>query len=264
MKEKTISEEALAILSECTQDGQIVRINSGQLTRPMYKEVNSVLVAIGGKWSRSAKGHVFEEPANEISDMLEGCIVTGLAIPLRPSGYFKTPRAVAEHMCDLAGIHKDMKVLEPSGGSGDLANVIATRKPCTLIIIEKDFKLIRVLEEKFWRHPKVDRPPYIQIIEGDFFDHNEKYDAIVMNPPFIRLSEIDHIMHAWDCLTFSGKVVSVASSSITFRREKKAVVFREFLNQNGRIEELPEGSFKDSGTMVKSVLVVLEKRRSKG
>jgi hypothetical protein len=81
-----------------------------------------------------------------------------------------------------------------------------------------------------------------------------------MNPPFIRLSEIDHILHAWKCLAPGGWLVSVASGGIRFRRDKKAIGFREFIAlHGGRVLDLPEGSFKDSGTMVNCVLVALYK-----
>ena len=145
---KRISEAALAVLSECTQEGQTVKINSGQLARPLYKEVDDVLRAIGGKWNTRVRLHVFTEPDSEIADMLEQCIQTGKITPLRPDGYFPTPDAVACHMIDIADIRPGMFVLEPSAGRGDLAdhvNVSGVR----LVCIEQDPKLVRALHERF-------------------------------------------------------------------------------------------------------------------
>ncbi len=260
-----ISEAALAVLSECTTFGQTVKINSGQLERPLYKEVDEVLRAIGGKWNTHSRLHVFTEPDSEIADMLEGCIQTGIATPLRPNGYFVTPDAVACQMMDIADIRPGMFVLEPSAGSGDLADHVNV-SGVHLVCIEQDPKLVRALHERFGHLENSNRARVV-ILEGDFLTYpwprlgavQPNFDRVLMNPPFIRLSEITHILHAWDCLKPGGRLVSVASASINFRREPRAVAFRTFVKSCGRIEELPEGSFKESGTMVNSVLVILNK-----
>jgi hypothetical protein len=155
-----------------------------------------------------------------------------------------------------------MSVLEPSAGRGDLAdhvNVSGVR----LVCIEQDPKLVRALHERFG-HQENSKRASVTILEGNFLTYScqPNYDRVLMNPPFIRLSEITHILHAWDCLKPGGWIVSVASSSITFRLEPRAVAFREFVESHGRIEEIPQGSFKKSGTRVNCVLVILNKRAS--
>jgi hypothetical protein len=82
----------------------------------------------------------------------------------------------------------------------------------------------------------------------------------VMNPPFENKQEIDHIRHAFKFLKSGGRLVSVMSPSPTFSSDRKSVAFREWVEGlGGEIVELPEGSFKESGTGVSSKLVVLDK-----
>lgn len=267
-REKRISQEALSVLTECVQDGQVVRIAGGQLDRKLYEEVDSILRAIGGKWNRGRKGHVFQEPVNEVADMLEGCIATGRVIPLRPNGYFRTPPAVARELILAADIREGMSVLEPSAGDGAIVSelldffgwngegLLGKRH---LTCNELDQKLHLLLLEKFTCFRAL-QAGGIDILNRDFLALDTKYDRIIMNPPFIRLSEIDHILHAQECLKEGGRVVSVASASITFHRAKKAVDFRAHVEQCGYIKPFPPGSFKESGTMVNCVMCVLNAR----
>lgn len=50
------------------------------------------------------------------------------------------------------------------------------------------------------------------------------------------------------------------AESAFFRSDKKSVAFRKWLDKNGGYsEKLPEGAFKESGTMVNARLVVIVK-----
>lgn len=262
-KERKISEPALAILSECTISGHNVTINSGQLARELYEEVNFALVGIGGKWNRKAKAHVFEEPEDEIYDMLEGCMETGLAVPLHRGDYFMTPPETAKRLIELADLRHDQKILEPSAGEGALIDAILTAfmgdtgRIRAVDAIEKDLNRYQKLCRKYsevgtgrWFHPYP--MDFLSWVPG------RVYDRIVMNPPFGRLTDIDHVTHAWELLKRDGRLVSVMSAGVTFRREKKVVLFRELVARYGSIEPLPRDSFKFSGTGVNTVVVVLK------
>lgn len=262
MKDRTITIEARAVLSLCEVSGQTVFIHSGQLERKLYEEVNAVLAGIGGKWNRKAKGHLFEEPTDEIVEMLEGCMATGLAVPLHRNGFFETPTATADKLLDLAefdATHGSYSILEPSAGTGNLIHAVMARLRRedirSLDAVENDQKNFGKLCGKFRDQPWL-HPYHIDFL---VWNPQTQYDRIIMNPPFYRLSEIDHIMHAWELLAPSGILVSVAGSGVTFRREAKATQFREFVDEHGSIEPLPEGSFKFSGTGVNTVVVKLSK-----
>jgi type I restriction-modification system DNA methylase subunit len=83
-----------------------------------------------------------------------------------------------------------------------------------------------------------------------------EYDRVVMNPPFAKQADIKHVMHALKFLKPDGKLVSVMSASVDFRDNKLTKEFRDLIaERGGRIEALPDGAFKESGTMVRTVIV---------
>ena len=103
--------------------------------------------------------------------------------------------------------------------------------------------------------------PYEVIIGQDFLQYEgERWDRIVMNPPFSRQQDIDHVMKAHSFLSENGILVSVMSVSFRFRTNRKSEEFREFLDSVGAsVYDLPEGAFKESGTMIRSCIVVIRK-----
>lgn len=88
----------------------------------------------------------------------------------------------------------------------------------------------------------------------------DRVSRIVMNPPFTRFQDIDHIRHAYDLLDEGGILVSVASESPFFRSEKKAVEFRAFLDEaRAEVIRLETGAFHESGTEIPVRLVKIRK-----
>ena len=87
---------------------------------------------------------------------------------------------------------------------------------------------------------------------------NPIYDRVVMNPPFDKQADIKHVMHALKFLKPDGLLVSVMSAGVTFRDNKLTVDFRALIRERGGdIEALPDGSFKESGTGVNTVIVTI-------
>lgn len=150
-------------------------------------------------------------------------------------GYFPTPRPLAESLVERADIRPGMKVLEPSAGKGNIADAIREAQPgAKLDTIEPSTTLRSILKLK--GH---------ELAGDDFLNHTDKYDRIVMNPPFENGQDIDHVRHAYDSLEPGGKLVSIMSEGPFFRNDKKATTFREWLDDvGGTSEKLPEGSFK--------------------
>lgn len=247
MISKKLSNDVLAILSAAEIEGNTVRLTCGQLDRKLYVDVNAALEALGGKWNRKTRGHDFpSDPAEK----LENAILTGEVTPPSKNGYFPTPKTVVKQLLDLADLSDGMTVLEPSAGQGAIADelrAIGFEPFCCEILPEN----VKVLKEKSYYMPT-----------QDFFTLQEKdrFDRVIMNPPFERQADIDHVLHAFELLRAKGKLVSVMSAGITFRADKKAVAFREFVDAHlGEIIPLPQGSFEESGTGVNSVIVVIPK-----
>jgi len=99
---------------------------------------------------------------------------------------------------------------------------------------------------------------YKRISNADFLQifPIKEYDRVIMNPPFGKQQDIKHVTHALEFLKPDGLLVSVMSSSVTFRSNRLTVDFRDIIEaRNGRIEALQENAFKSSGTMARTIIV---------
>lgn len=247
-EENVVSTDAMTIISEATVIGNLVKLNCGQLERSQYEKVANILKKMGGNWNRAKEGFTFKtDPA----DLLDHLFLTGKIQKVEKFGYFPTPRALAESVVALAKLKPGTKVLEPSAGQGGLAEIIAMDvSKENIVCLELQEENARVLLEKGFN-----------VIQTDFMtvDPMPAYDACIMNPPFERLQDIQHVMHAWEFLKPGGVLVAIMALSFTFRSDKKCVDFREFVEEHGTYSRNPEGSFKSSGTAVNTVTVFLEK-----
>lgn len=250
-----ITDNILSILGECRVEGDTLFLPDRQLDRPTYQAVNKVLVNIGGKWNRKAKGHVFAD--GDPAELLNNVLMTGETVDLKKQyQFFPTPRPVAERMCQMAELDSTCVVLEPSCGKGDLADVIFEAGVKALYCVELNLDMGRYLKDK----------PYTAMTGVDFLEFakdqgiEHEWGRIVMNPPFTKQQDIDHILAAYDVLSPGGILVSVVSESPFFWANKKAVAFREFLDSHGaEMVHLDEGAFRESGTMVRTRIIKLKK-----
>ena len=99
---------------------------------------------------------------------------------------------------------------------------------------------------------------YRQVINVDFLvlqpDPNNLYDRIVMNPPFDRERDVDHVMHALKFLKPDGFLISIMSAGTEFRETKKATQFRTLMQQmKAQWQDLPAGSFSSAGTNINTL-----------
>lgn len=217
----------------------------GQLDRKQYQAVDEVIKNIGGKWNRKAKAHVFQENP---TDKLEQVLLIGEITKPKKFGYFPTPLKLAQQVVALAEISQDHAVLEPSAGQGGIADHVPYKDllDCVELLSEN----ITILEQKGYR-----------VISGNFLEVEIApiYDRVVMNPPFEKQADIDHVLKAWEYVKPGGRLVSIMASNVVFRENRKTVEFRELLESHGTLEHNPVGSFKESGTMVNTVIIVMDK-----
>jgi predicted RNA methylase len=251
----------LAILNESKLEDNILFLPKRELDRNTYLEVNKVLELLGGKWNRKAKGHIFSE---DVEEMLNDVINYGEVTDHKKEyQFFPTPPEIVKQMIELAEIKKYDIVLEPSAGEGAIAYEI--RKITDLVcVVELNPKMYEKIANDFWGHWNED---FLK------FFSTGGYDKVVMNPPFSKQHDIDHIMRAFEllnkrCLGLDGDIiyeggilVSVVSESAFFRSNKKSQDFRDWLQMNNaEIIDLEPGAFKSSGTMVKTRIIKIVKR----
>jgi predicted RNA methylase len=245
---KHVDPAALAVISSGIVEGNSFSITSGQLDRKLYTAVNEALENIGGKWNRAQKTHIFpQDPTNAIEDLL----LTGTTVNEKQLyQFFETPREVADRVIELADIQPGMSVLEPEAGRGALLDALPDIDKVNVTCVELDPKHVPILKGK-----------HSDVIQQDFmtFQPAALFDRIIMNPPFTKQQDIDHVLHAYELLANGGRLVAIMSPGFTFRVNKKSVEFKELVELAGFYEELPEGAFKESGTGVRTVIVVLSR-----
>lgn len=251
-----VSDSVMSILSLCVCDGSTLCLPPGQLARNDYIAVNKVLEQIGAKWNRKRGAHIVEGDAQ---DALDQVLTTGVVQNKKQElGFFETPIAVIGPMIRLANLAPHHQALEPSAGRGAIAAHVAPlveHLDCWEIDPTHPLDLVRAAAPR-------DR---VDIYHGDFlaqsFDGKRPYDRIVMNPPFARGADVQHVMHAYQTLASGGLLVSVMSAGITFKEDARTKAFRALVSEvAGDVLPLPDGSFRSSGTDVNTVLVVLPAR----
>ena len=168
-------------------------------------------------------------------------------------GYFPTPSPVVATLLDYARLEPGLTVLEPSAGSGNIADTIRSQFPTVqLHCYELNRRLAELLKLKG------------HYVGGDDFLIDGQiariYDRIVMNPPFEKQADIDHVRKAFSLLKPHGILVSVMAPGFEFRQDRKSADFRAWLEEIGASwENLPDGSFKTSGTGVSAKLLVIHR-----
>ena len=152
--------------------------------------------------------------------------------------------------------------LEPSAGTGRIAQAIKDAGH-TPNCIEIQYRAVELLKSRGFNVQQGDfleMDPHNGITEPGRVTLPLRADIIIMNPPFSKGQDIDHVLHAWSCLDLGGRIVAIMSEGVFYRKDKKAEAFRAFLDRSGGYsEKLPPGTFKSSGTGVNARLVILDK-----
>lgn len=173
-------------------------------------------------------------------------------------GYFPTPASIVEQLIEAAEIECDHAVLEPSAGCGDIAQAVDA-VPCGIVAcVEINPEMCQVLESKGFA-----------VECGDFLNETPtpEFDRVVMNPPFERDGDIQHVMHAFRFLKPGGRLVAIMSEGPFFRTGTRSKDFRKWLEHHkGTSEQLPDDAFSRPDakrkTKIRTRLVVVDKEPS--
>lgn len=158
--------------------------------------------------------------------------------------YFPTPDDVIRMMVDEAEIEDDMSVLEPSAGDG---------------------RIIRHIQDR-WKGIDVsgyeidpERAREAGVMCFDFMQVYAKptYDRVIMNPPFSQGRWYKHVLHAYNMLKPGGRLVAIIPNGAINQKyhERWETMMKGFVNEI----PLPKGTFKESGTMIETRILVVEK-----
>lgn len=165
---------------------------------------------------------------------------------------FPTPPTLAARMAAAAALRPGGWVLEPSAGTGALVEAVRALEPSSVVVaVEQNLDLANQLASRY---------KGTVVMPGDFlsktpFELQAPFDSIVMNPPFKDAEDIRHIKHAIDLLKTGGRLVAICANG-----PRQNAQLRPFIEeQGGAWEELPAGSFAESGTNVHAALITFTK-----
>lgn len=168
-------------------------------------------------------------------------------------GFFPTPNNLIEQLLGFAYINENDLILEPSAGKGDILDVIAEMRNSkkNLHAVEINPTLREILTIKGY-----------DVVANDFLSYNPpfKYDRIIMNPPFEKGLDIDHVNHALTLLKPNGILVSIMSEGAFTRSFKKEKEFREQILQmdsylTPTIKDAFRNGFNSTGVSVRILKV---------
>lgn len=167
---------------------------------------------------------------------------------------FPTPPELAARMVEIAEIEEGHRVLEPSAGTGVIVNAIhianlAAGQQSDIHAVELNASLAHHLAFN-------DALGGARVTNGDFLAQNGnlgQFDRVLMNPPFGNAEDIKHIKHALHMLKPGGRLVAICANG-----PRQQAALRPLVDESGgEWEDLPAGTFKDSGTNVNTALLTI-------
>lgn len=242
-----IAQNILTIIEQGRTENNLYYLPPTQLDRKTYEQVNKVLDCLGGKWNRSLKAHVF---ASDISGAIDDVLLTGEVIDKKKEfQFFETPPVIVAQLLRRADLHAGQSCLEPSAGRGNIATALREIVGNTVQCVELNIENVAALVGQGFA-----------VHKGDFLTYipEERFDRIVMNPPFTRQQDIQHVEHALTLLKPGGRLVSIMSAGVKFRTDKRTQAFTSLLDQHdSEMDDLPPGAFKVSGTGVNTIVLTV-------
>lgn len=187
--------------------------------------------------------------AQEFAAMKEA-LRAGVQVVTAPQ-LFPTPAPLAARMVDLAQIPAGALVLEPSAGTGAILEAMPGLMPFGAT--RQTWAHVHAVEKMQALADRLDKSGLAAAVYcADFtqWQTQERYDRILMNPPFANGADIEHIMRASAFLKDGGRLVAICANGP--RQRERLMPLAEHW------EDLPAGTFKEQGTNVNTALLVIQ------
>lgn len=160
-------------------------------------EAATVLESIGGVKSSEGWWQFDYHPG----DVIAGIVASGCIPDQKAHQFYPTPASLAQRVIELAEIDDSHFCLEPSAGTGAIADLMPMG-PMGTTCIEVSALRCAILEAK-GHH----------VINVDFLNTRDAmFDRICMNPPFDQGRWKAHVEHAASVLRPGGRIVAILPS----------------------------------------------------
>lgn len=252
----TITDDVADVLRRSTVVGATIVLPEGQMARPLYAATDKALTALGGKWDKRARAHVFPfDPSEKLTAALSsGKALDEVLTRKKRLQLFETPADLARDLVALLDITERDVCLEPSAGKGRIVSALSAAGATHIVAVEIDEDNGADLTAQALAN---------DILVVDFLKQRPtvlRADVIAMNPPFTRNQDVKHVRHAYDCLAPGGRMAAIVSGHGFIGQEREAVEFREWLDVVGAdVSTIPAGAFKESGTAIETRRIFIRK-----
>ena len=256
------------IIKQLNINEETKAISLPSLSREEYTQAIGILTRLDIQWNRTEQTHVLSTKSFK---KWSAYLNTGKLPKLNPTAFFPTPDEVIDQMLaeyldeDYVEYLKEyrpntVRVLEPSAGKGNIAKRARDFFGDSLAAIDT----VEFLPENC----DVLKANGFTPFNGDFLDFQptDDYDYILMNPPFSLVSDkyayITHVEHAMSMLKPNGKLVTILPTGWLTQSNNRIDAFKELCAEYASWEFtqiVERGAFKESGTMVETMIMCLEK-----
>lgn len=184
------------------------------------------------------------------------------ATPAKRFGAFNTSPELAAKVAEYAGIGEGTRVLEPSAGTGELAKV-ARALGGSVHCVEVQQGLAHELRTLHGFHG-ARCADFLKLTPADL----GTFDVVLMNPPFDRGRDCDHVRHAWQFVKPGGRLVAIMSARAEFGEDARHRALHKLIESAESCygwtpwHDLPAGSFAHAGTQVNTTALTLRKKRT--
>jgi len=242
---KLTIEQELALL---TVAGSKLQLPAQQLQH--YDEISQRLGKAGGRYMTGHNKHFVFDEGVDCADLLRR-LVAGETVNFQQEyQFFATPenKAIdaAEEIRKSLGTLRGKRVLEPSAGTGALANVVRRMGADVVVVEAWNVNAIKLRAQGY------------DVIERDFLSVTPEqigtFDAVLANPPFTKNQDVQHVMHMLQFIRPGGALSAIMSTTWLEGKTKTHAQFKEFLaTQDVTVTAIEAGAFKESGTTVPTV-----------
>lgn len=166
-------------------------------------EIQEIIYLLGGvKFTQD--GSSWFEFDYDVMPVIKEIVCSGCVPDQKSHQYYPTPESIALDAVELAEIGPEHDCLEPSAGTGNLVGHMGWCHSITCVEISGLH--CKILEGKGYQVEKVDFLQWSEVTK-------DRFDRIVMNPPYSQGRWQAHIEHAATMLAPDGILVAVLPSS---------------------------------------------------
>jgi len=172
---------------------------------------------------------------------------------LEGKDYFATPEPIGYKMVEWAGARPGESMLEPSAGHGAIGRFFPDTTSNTFVEPSPSLST----------EAKVNTSGRFEVMNFEDLAINNKYDAVVMNPPFGvgGKTAYDHIRKAVQHLRDGGRIVALVPDGPAADKQ-----FEKFMTEDAQanvyvptIFQLPFSTFERAGTKIATRILIIDK-----